>query len=196
MSLCVNWQSTILENDLEQTFSYTFMKTYPYLINSDTHSCVPAYILTHTYTHIHTCLPTYIHIYIQIYIQTHMHTLKNAWFIHTCTHTFMHFCLHTYIYMYHMGSLNLLIQNVPRNEGNTIINWTYNFIVAALHQTWSWDMVTECIEIWESLWFETQDLRANSPVTESDYDHTSGLSDDLLQKRNQLPILLFRLLLI
>ena len=69
---------------------------------------------------------------------------------------------------YHMDSLNLLILNVPKNERSTINDWTYKFMITALHNIQSWDMITEkieSIEIWESLSFETQELRAKSPVT-------------------------------
>ena len=47
----------------------------------------------------------------------------------------------------HTSSPNLLIQNVPRNERNTINNWTYKFIVTTLYQTQSWDMITQNIKI-------------------------------------------------
>ena len=46
----------------------------------------------------------------------------------------------------HARSPNLLIQNVLRNERNTTNDWSYKFIVTALHQTWSCDMITESIK--------------------------------------------------
>ena len=54
----------------------------------------------------------------------------------------------------------------------TINDWTSKFIVTALHQTQSLDMITKSIksiEIWESLQFKTQALRVKSqePRTKS-----------------------------
>ena len=83
---------------------------------------------------------------------------------------------------------------MPRNEKNTINDWTYKFIVTALHKTQSWNMITEnikSIKIWESSRIETQE-----PCNIKLLWSNKCIARGPITKWNLLPtlLLLFRLL--